>query len=88
MAHTPAACLVRGLIRCYQLLLAPVLPPACRYEPSCSCYAMEAVARFGAAKGSWLGLQRILRCNPWGGSGYDPVPQGAEISPIRPERAF
>jgi hypothetical protein len=49
---------------------------------------MEAVARFGALKGSWLGILRILRCNPWGGAGYDPVPAAKDHFPIRPERAF
>ena len=65
---------LRGVIRAYQLLLAPVLPPACRYYPSCSHYAMEAVERHGPWRGSWLGLRRLLRCHPWGGAGYDPVP--------------
>lgn len=65
---------IRAMIRAYQLLLAPVLPPACRYYPSCSHYAMEAVERHGPWRGSWLGLRRVLRCHPWGGAGYDPVP--------------
>jgi len=67
--------LLRGLIRGYQLLISPVLPPACRYLPSCSDYAAEAVARHGALRGSWLALRRLARCHPWGGSGYDPVPE-------------
>ncbi len=66
--------LLRGLIRAYQLLLAPLLPPSCRYLPSCSNYAAEAIATHGALRGSWLALGRLLRCHPWGGSGYDPVP--------------
>jgi putative membrane protein insertion efficiency factor len=66
--------LLRVAIRCYQLLVAPVLPPACRYLPSCSHYADEAIARHGALRGSWLALRRICRCHPWGSSGYDPVP--------------
>jgi putative membrane protein insertion efficiency factor len=65
---------MRGVIRAYQLLLAPVLPPSCRYYPSCSHYAAEAIARHGPWRGAWLGLRRLLRCHPWGGSGYDPVP--------------
>jgi len=65
---------LRGAIRAYQLLLSPVLPGACRYEPSCSAYAIEAVARHGPLKGGALALWRILRCNPWGGAWYDPVP--------------
>jgi putative membrane protein insertion efficiency factor len=66
---------LRGAIRAYQLLIAPVLPPSCRYYPSCSHYAAEAIAVHGAGRGSLLALRRILRCHPWGGSGYDPVPQ-------------
>ena len=66
--------ILRGLIRAYQLLLSPVLPPACRYWPSCSHYAAEAIATHGAAHGSWLAFRRVLRCHPWGGSGIDPVP--------------
>lgn len=62
------------LIRFYQYAIRPVLPNACRYTPSCSQYAMEAVNRHGALRGLWLGLKRILRCHPWGGQGYDPVP--------------
>jgi putative membrane protein insertion efficiency factor len=63
-----------GLIRAYQLLLAPVLPPSCRYYPSCSHYAAEAIERHGALHGLHLAARRLSRCHPWGGSGYDPVP--------------
>jgi len=63
------------LIRFYQIGISPRLPPSCRYVPSCSAYAAEAVERFGAVKGSWLAIRRLLRCHPWGGKGYDPVPQ-------------
>ena len=66
--------LLRGLIRAYQLLISPLLLPSCRYLPSCSNYAAEAIERHGALHGSWLALKRLLRCHPWGGSGYDPVP--------------
>ncbi len=62
------------LIRLYQAVPGP-WHGACRYEPSCSHYAAEAVERFGAARGTWLTVRRLLRCAPWGGSGYDPVPQ-------------
>lgn len=65
---------IRGLIRGYQLLLAPVLPPSCRYYPSCSHYAAEAVELHGPWRGLLLAARRVLRCHPWGGSGYDPVP--------------
>ncbi|TCS65006.1 membrane protein insertion efficiency factor YidD [Varunaivibrio sulfuroxidans] len=64
----------RGLIRGYQLLISPVLPGSCRYYPTCSSYSLEAIGRFGLAKGGWLTLKRIVRCHPWGGEGYDPVP--------------
>lgn len=70
--------LLRGLIRAYQLLISPLLLPSCRYLPSCSEYAAEAIARHGAAYGAWLALHRLLRCHPWGGSGYDPVPPARE----------
>ena len=61
-------------IRLYQWTLSPLLGVNCRYAPSCSAYAVEAIATHGALRGGWLGLKRILRCHPWGGSGYDPVP--------------
>ena len=66
--------LLRGLIKGYQLLVSPVLAPSCRYEPTCSAYALEAVSRFGTACGGWLALKRVARCRPWGGVGFDPVP--------------
>jgi putative membrane protein insertion efficiency factor len=69
--------LLRAAIRAYQLLLRPALPPACRYLPSCSHYADEAIARHGPARGTWLAVCRVCRCHPWGGSGYDPVPASA-----------
>lgn len=61
-------------IRLYRRLMSPWLGPACRYWPSCSCYAEEAIRRHGAASGSWLALRRLLRCHPLGGHGVDPVP--------------
>ena len=66
--------LLQAMISAYQLLLAPVLPPACRYLPSCSHYAGEAIARHGPWRGALLAARRVLRCHPWGGGGYDPVP--------------
>jgi uncharacterized protein len=65
---------IRAMIRGYQLLVRPILPPSCRFYPSCSHYAAEAVARYGPGHGSWLALRRLLRCHPWCGGGYDPVP--------------
>lgn len=58
----------------YRACISPMLPPACRYVPTCSQYAVEAVMKHGILHGGWLALKRILRCHPWGGSGYDPVP--------------
>jgi putative membrane protein insertion efficiency factor len=62
-----------GLIRAYQLAASP-FPSPCRFTPSCSAYALEAVGRYGAARGGWLAFRRILRCHPFGRSGPDPVP--------------
>jgi putative membrane protein insertion efficiency factor len=62
------------MIRGYQRGISPFLPPACRYTPTCSEYAAEAIRRHGSARGGWLAARRLLRCHPWGGSGYDPVP--------------
>ncbi|MFL9845966.1 membrane protein insertion efficiency factor YidD [Flavobacterium rhizosphaerae] len=63
------------LIRVYQTLISPFLPSACRYTPTCSQYTIEALKIHGLFKGGWLGIKRIASCNPWGGKGYDPVPQ-------------
>jgi putative membrane protein insertion efficiency factor len=62
------------LVKAYQALISPHLPPSCRYSPSCSHYAVEALGKYGALKGTWLAAKRILRCHPWGGHGHDPVP--------------
>jgi len=62
------------IIKIYQLVISPYTPPSCRYTPTCSAYSAEAIKKYGAIKGGWLALKRILSCNPWGGSGYDPVP--------------
>jgi len=70
--------LLTGLIRFYQMAISPWLPAACRYQPTCSAYAREAIETHGAFYGSWLGLRRLLRCHPWGGHGYDPVPRRVE----------
>lgn len=61
-------------IRFYQRCISPLNPPSCRYTPTCSQYAIEAIRKYGPFKGLWLAIKRLLRCHPWGGSGYDPVP--------------
>ena len=66
--------LLIGMIRLYQVTLSPYIGRACRYTPTCSNYALEALQKHGLLRGSWLAVKRILRCAPWGGSGYDPVP--------------
>ncbi len=63
-----------ALIRFYQTAVSPHTPAACRFTPTCSQYALEAIKKYGPFKGGWLAIKRICRCNPWGGSGYDPVP--------------
>lgn len=71
---TPAAFLVSLPVRAYRLFLSPWLGRSCRYQPTCSVYALEALERHGAVKGSWLAAKRLGSCHPWGGHGYDPVP--------------
>ena len=63
-----------ALIWVYQRMISPLTPASCRYTPTCSSYAVQAVNRYGPFKGGWMALKRIGRCHPWGGSGYDPVP--------------
>ena len=62
------------IARGWQLGPSRILPPSCRFQPSCSAYAITALRRYGALKGAWLAAKRLSRCHPWGGSGYDPVP--------------
>lgn len=71
---TPLAHLVALPIRAYRLILSPWLGVNCRYQPTCSAYAIEALEKHGALRGGWLAVRRLARCNPWGGCGYDPVP--------------
>lgn len=63
-----------GIIRFYQIALSPWFPPACRFTPTCSKYAAEAILTHGPLKGFWLAVKRVMKCHPWGGKGYDPVP--------------
>ena len=76
-----AAIVLLVLIRGYQLLISPLFPPSCRYMPSCSEYARQAVRRHGPLAGGWLAARRLARCHPWGGFGYDPVPDAASTAP-------
>jgi hypothetical protein len=76
------ATVLRGLIRTYQLGPAYFFQGACRYQPSCSRYGLEALAVHGPIKGSWLTARRICRCHPWGGLGYDPVPSPSGVRAV------
>jgi len=75
----PVTQMLIGLVHVYRLVLSPILGVNCRFQPSCSAYTLEALQRHGAIRGGWLALCRILKCHPWGGSGYDPVPQQLKI---------
>jgi hypothetical protein len=77
--------LLAGLFRVYKRVVSPFLPPACRFHPTCSEYAAQAVESHGALKGSALAVGRLLRCNPWSGGGFDPVPTAT--APADPPRA-
>jgi len=78
-----AAGLLSGLVWAWRLTLGPLLGPACRYQPTCSGYALEALRRHGPWRGSWLAVRRLARCHPWGSSGYDPVPDAHPETPCR-----
>lgn len=72
---SPLAHLLRALVIVYQWTLSPFIGRSCRFEPTCSNYALEALSKHGAIRGGWLTLRRLARCHPWGGWGYDPVPE-------------
>lgn len=74
---TPLARLAALPVRAYRLVVSPLIGSNCRFQPTCSAYALEALAGHGAFRGGWLAARRILRCHPWGGSGHDPVPNPA-----------
>ena len=71
----PLAFFLHCLVRMYKLVLSPLFGNNCRFTPSCSSYALEALENFGALKGTWLTMKRIIKCHPWGGSGHDPIPK-------------
>lgn len=71
---------ILGMIRIYRYCISPLLGPHCRFHPSCSSYAEEAIARFGPLRGGWLALKRIGRCHPWHSGGHDPVPPSIDPS--------
>ncbi len=81
---SPLAHLFRGFVRAYQFVLSPLLGRQCRFLPTCSHYAMEALERHGALKGGWLALRRILRCHPFAAAGYDPVPPAGPVPATGP----
>ncbi len=82
---TLAVSVLRGAIRAYQLTFSAFIGRTCRFAPSCSEYASEALATHGVFRGTWLALRRVGRCHPWGGDGYDPVPpRGDNTKPARP----
>jgi putative membrane protein insertion efficiency factor len=86
LARYAAAAVQRTLIlaiKIYQLTLSPFLGRQCRYDPTCSVYAEQALRRFGVFTGGWLAVKRLGRCHPWGGTGYDPVPEQDEIRVTR-----
>lgn len=72
---------LRAVIRAYQLIVSPILGPRCRFAPSCSSYALEALQLHGPWRGSCIAVRRIARCHPWGNSGYDPVPKVEDVAP-------
>jgi hypothetical protein len=75
-----------GLLRVYRFAISPLYGQVCRYHPTCSAYALDAVTEYGAVRGSWMALRRLLRCHPWAPGGYDPVPRrssGASTTPTQ-----
>lgn len=77
---SPLAYLLSLPVRAYRLILSPWVGYNCRYQPTCSAYALEALAKHGAIRGGWMAAKRIVRCNPWGSCGYDPVPDKPDTS--------
>ncbi|WP_394805428.1 membrane protein insertion efficiency factor YidD [Kordiimonas aestuarii] len=77
---SPLGWVILGFIKFYQLFISPILGPSCRFQPTCSAYGLEAIRLHGAIRGGYLTIRRILKCHPWGGFGYDPVPQSARYN--------
>jgi uncharacterized protein len=78
--RTPQFLLI-GLLRLYRLTISPLYGQVCRYHPSCSAYALDAVTEYGACRGTWMSARRLLRCHPWAPGGYDPVPPRVRTTP-------
>jgi putative membrane protein insertion efficiency factor len=78
--RTPQLLLI-GLLRLYRLTISPLYGQVCRYHPSCSAYALDAVTEYGACRGTWMSARRLLRCHPWAPGGYDPVPPQVRTTP-------
>ena len=74
MRYDPLRWLLIGLLRAYRVLISPLYGQVCRYHPSCSAYALDAVTTHGSLRGTWLAARRLVRCHPWAAGGYDPVP--------------
>lgn len=74
------------LIKLYRYAISPYLAPSCRYTPTCSSYAIEAIERHGLFRGSWLAVRRVSRCHPWHEAGYDPVPENNDLTVTRRDR--
>jgi putative membrane protein insertion efficiency factor len=72
-----------GLLRAYRAVISPLYGQVCRYHPSCSAYALQAVTEHGAVRGTWYAARRLLRCHPWAAGGYDPVPSRARTTPTQ-----
>jgi putative membrane protein insertion efficiency factor len=83
---TPLAHILALPVRAYRLIFSPWVGHNCRYQPTCSAYALEALEKHGAIKGAWLAARRIGRCHPWGSEGYDPVPGPSRSGPDSPDR--
>ena len=85
-ALLPLTLVLKAIVWTWRLAGSPIVGPICRYQPSCSHYALDAIDRFGPLRGGWLTLKRLTRCHPWGGSGYDPVPAQDSDSPLSHSR--